>query len=185
MERVKVNLGIYQNKEFDRKASKVKELLWILCSALFFQHSLAGWNGLKIWLLKRFGAKVGQGVLFKPNVRIKFPWKLEIGQHVWIGEEVWIDNLDQVRIADHVCLSQGAMLLCGNHNYKSQAFDLMVQPIVLEEGVWIGAKAIVCPGVHCHSHAVLSVASVAVKDLEAYTIYQGNPAQAIKTRVIQ
>lgn len=156
----------------------------MLCSALFFQHSLAGLNGLKIWLLKRFGAKVGQGVLLKPNVRIKFPWKLEIGQHVWIGEGVWIDNLDQVRIADHVCLSQGAMLLCGNHNYKSLAFDLMVKPIVLEEGVWIGAKAVVCPGVRAQSHAVLSVASVAIRDLEAYTIYQGNPAQAVKTRVI-
>ena len=156
----------------------------MFCSALFFQHSLAGLNGLKIWLLKRFGAKVGMGVLLKPNVRIKFPWKLEIGHHVWIGEEVWIDNLDQVRIADHVCLSQGAMLLCGNHNYKSQAFDLMVQPIVLEEGVWIGAKAVVCPGVHAYSHAVLSVASVAITDLEAYTIYQGNPAQVVKTRVI-
>lgn len=180
----KVKLNTYQNPEFNRGASKLRELLWMFCSALFFQHSLAGLNGLKIWLLKQFGAKVGQGVLFKPNVRIKFPWKLEIGHHVWIGEDVWIDNLDQVRIADHVCLSQGAMLLCGNHNYKSPAFDLMVQPIVLEEGVWIGARAMVCPGVHAHSHAVLSAASVAVTDLEAYTIYQGNPAQAVKTRVI-
>ncbi len=180
----KVKLNTYQNPEFDRGASKLRELLWMFCSALFFQHSLAGLNGLKIWLLKRFGAKVGLGVLLKPNVRIKFPWKLVLGNDVWIGESVWIDNLDEVRIADNVCLSQGAMLLCGNHNYKHSSFDLMVSPIVLEEGVWIGAQAIVCPGVCCRSHAVLSVGSVAVANLEAYTIYQGNPAQAVKTRVI-
>jgi len=96
-----------------------------------------------------------------------------------------IDNLDQVSIADNVCLSQGTMLLRGNHNYKSQSFDLMVSPIVLEEGVWIGVKAIVCPGVHRHSHSVLSVgSSVATADLEPYTIYQGNPAQAVKICVI-
>ncbi|WP_373551428.1 WcaF family extracellular polysaccharide biosynthesis acetyltransferase [Haliscomenobacter sp.] len=180
----KVKLNTYQNLEFDRGASKLRELLWMVCSALFFQHSLAGLNGLKIWLLKQFGAKVGRGVLLKPNVRIKFPWKLVLGNDVWIGESVWIDNLDQVRIADNVCLSQGAMLLCGNHNYKRSSFDLMVSPIVLEEGVWIGAHAIVCPGVCCRSHAVLCVGSVALADLEPYMIYQGNPAEAVKTRVI-
>ena len=180
----KVELNTYQNPEFDRGASKLRELLWMFCSALFFQHSLAGLNSFNVFLLRRFGATIGKGVLIKPNVRIKFPWKLAIGDHVWIGEQVWIDNLSSVSIADNVCLSQGAMLLCGNHNYKLASFDLMVAPIHLEEGVWIGTKAIVCPGVRCKSHAVLSVASVATADLEAYTIYQGNPAQAIKTRVI-
>lgn len=181
----KVNLNTFNNATFNRGGSKIKELLWIVCSALFFQHSLAGFNGLKLWLLRRFGARVGQRVLFKPKVHIKFPWKLVLGNDVWIGEDVWIDNLDQVIIADNVCISQGAMFLCGNHNYKRSSFDLMVSPIVLEEGVWIGAKAIVCPGVSCRSHSMLSVGSVAVKDMEPYTIYQGNPAQAIKTREIR
>ena len=77
------------------------------------------------------------------------------------------------------------MLLCGNHNYKKTTFDLMVNEIILEEGVWIGAKSVVCPGVTCKTHAILSVGSIANIDLEPYTIYQGNPAKKIRNRVIE
>jgi putative colanic acid biosynthesis acetyltransferase WcaF len=77
------------------------------------------------------------------------------------------------------------MFVTGNHNYKSPLFDLKLANIILEDGVWLGAKSLICPGVTCHSHAVLSVASVATKNLEAYSIYQGNPAEKIKDRVIE
>jgi len=123
-----------------------------------------------------FGAKIGKGVVVKPGVNIKYPWRLKVGNHVWIGEKVWIDNLGDVVIEDNVCISQGAMLLCGNHNYKKSSFDLMVGDITLKQGSWIGAKSVVCPGVTVGSHAVLSVGSIATQNLEEYTIYQGNPA---------
>ena len=107
-----------------------------------------------------------------------------MGDYTWIGENVWIDNLVKVRIGSNVCLSQGAMLLCGNHNYKKSTFDLMVGEIIIEDGAWIGAMSTVCPGVTCKSHSVLSVNSVANKDLEAYYVYQGTPAQKVRGRVI-
>jgi len=139
---------------------------------------------MKILLLKLFGASVGNGVVIKPNVNIKYPWFLRIGDYSWIGEDVWIDNLAKVEIGSHVCISQGAFLLCGNHDYTKPSFDLMVKPIIIEDGVWVGAKSVVCPGVTCFSHAILSVGSIATKNLEAYSIYQGNPAQKIKERRI-
>lgn len=157
----------------------------MLISFLFFEHSLAVFNGLKCFWLRVFGAQLGRGLVIKPSVRIKYPWKLKVGEHCWIGEEVWIDNLDLVTLGDHVCLSQGALLLCGNHNYKSPDFDLIVAPIVLEHGSWIGAKAIVGPGVTVCSHAVLSMGSVAASSLEAYGIYRGNPAIKVKERIIK
>ena len=129
-------------------------------------------------------SKIGKGVNIKPRVHVKYPWNLKIGEFTWIGEDVWIDNLVKVDIGSNVCLSQGAMLLTGNHNYKKTTFDLMVGEIVLHDGVWIGAKAVVCPGVTCHEHSVLSVGSIAKCDLEARGIYQGNPAQKVKERVI-
>lgn len=110
---------------------------------------------------------------------------MQIGDFTWIGEETWIDNLGSVSIGSHCCLSQGAMLLTGNHNYKMPTFDLMVGEIHLEDGTWIGAKSIVCPGVSCGSHSVLAAGSVATHRLEPYTIYQGNPALAVKVRDIQ
>jgi putative colanic acid biosynthesis acetyltransferase WcaF len=140
---------------------------------------------LKCFILRSFGARVGIKVMIKPKVNIKYPWLLNVGDYVWIGEGVWIDNLVEVNVGNNVCLSQGVMLLTGNHDYTLSTFDLRVGKITLEEGVWLGAKSVVCPNVKCHSHAVLAVNSVAVKDLEAYGIYQGNPAQWIRERKME
>jgi putative colanic acid biosynthesis acetyltransferase WcaF len=181
---MKTDLSIYDNSWYKPGAGPVKRLLWYLVNALIFQSYLFPVNSLKTALLSLFGAKLGKGVVIKPSVNIKYPWNLEIGAYTWIGEKVWIDNLAMVRIGSHACLSQGAMLLTGNHNYKKPAFDLIVAPIVLEEGVWIGAQSLVCPGVTCRSHAVLSAQSVATGNLEAYAIYAGNPAGRIRERVI-
>lgn len=180
--RLQTNLGSFQNPDFDRGAPRWKEILWLFINALFFINPLSVVSRVKVFWLLAFGAQVGRGVLIKPGVNIKFPWKLKIGDHCWIGENVWIDNLAEVNIGNNVCISQGAMLLCGNHDYKKTTFDLITQPIILEEGVWIGAKAVVCPGVIGHSHAVLAVGSVATQNLEAYSIYQGNPAVKVRER---
>ncbi|MCS5489189.1 WcaF family extracellular polysaccharide biosynthesis acetyltransferase [Algoriphagus limi] len=179
----KTDLGKFQNDWF-KPGSKLKIGVWYLVNLLFLKSSLNPFSGFKVALLRFFGAKVGKGVVIKPHVNIKYPWFLEIGDHVWIGENVWIDNLTKVEIQSNVCISQGAMLLTGNHNYKKPSFDLMVGSITLEEGVWIGAKSVVCPGVICSSHSVLAVGSVATHDLEPFTIYQGNPAKAVRKREI-
>jgi putative colanic acid biosynthesis acetyltransferase WcaF len=162
-----------------------KILAWYLVNTLFINTYLPVPVRLKVALLRLFGAKVGRGVLLKPAVNIKYPWLLSIGNHVWIGEQVWIDNLTAVTLADHTCLSQGAMLLTGNHDYKRPTFDLMVGSITLETGAWVGARATVCPGVVVGSHAILAVGSVATQALAPYTIYQGNPAVAVRKRAIQ
>lgn len=175
------DLSQYDNSYY-QPGPLAKRLSWYLVHRLFINSSLLYPSAFKVWLLRAFGAKIGKGVIIKPKVNIKYPWFLEIGDHVWIGEQVWIDNLAKVRIGAHVCISQGAMLLTGNHNYKKESFDLILGPIILEDGVWIGAKAVVCPGVTCQSHAVLAVGSVTAKDLEPYTIYQGNPALATRKR---
>jgi putative colanic acid biosynthesis acetyltransferase WcaF len=139
-------------------------------------------SGCKKFCLRLFGAKIGKGVVIKPHVHIKYPWRLKIGNDVWIGEYVWIDNLADVRIEDHVCVSQGALLLCGNHDYKKSTFDLITGDIELRQGCWIGAKSVVCPDVVVGSHAVLTVGSVASSSLDENGIYRGNPAVKIRER---
>jgi len=176
-------LSAYNNSSFNTGAGILKRTIWYVLNVCFF-ISYNPFNGLKITLLRLFGAKVGHGVVIKPAVNIKFPWKLTIGNYVWIGEKVWIDNLDEVVIGSNVCISQGAMLLCGNHNYKVSTFDLMTNKIILEDGVWVCAHSIVCAGVTCKSHAVLTVNSVAVANLDSYSINSGNPSKKIKDRNI-
>ena len=180
----KVRLNNYFNKKYN-PGSVFKRFLWYITNVLFFKSSVPYPYFLKLALLRIFGAKVGKRVVIKPCVNIKYPWFLKIGKNSWIGENVWIDNLADVIIGKNACISQGAMLVTGNHNYKKQSFDLILGKIILEEGVWIGAKALVCPGVICKSHSVLTTGSVATENLMSYGIYQGNPAQFKKKRVIE
>lgn len=171
------------NNSWYHPGKKWKIFLWYFVNILFFQNKLNPFSKVKIFFLRLFGAKIGQNVLIKPGVNIKYPWFLKIGNYSWIGENVWIDNLCEVTIEDNVCISQGAMLLTGNHDYKKVSFNLILGKIHLETGVWIGAKSIVAPGVTCKSHSVLCVNSVATRDLESYTIFQGNPAIKVKERI--
>ena len=180
---MKVDLSTYNNKEY-HSGNVLKKLIWYYVNLIVFQSGLFPIYIIKTFLLKLFGARIGKGVVIKPHVNIKYPWLLEIGNHVWIGEQVWIDNLAKVTIGDNVCISQGALLLCGNHDYKKTSFDLMVKPILIEEGAWVGAKSTVCGGVIVQSHAVLSVGSVATSSLGAFGIYSGNPAVKIRDRVL-
>ena len=180
---MKTDLSHYDNSWYN-PGRRLKRLIWYFINVLFFINPLNPFSGVKVFLLRLFGAKIGIGVNIKPSVSVKYPWLLEIGDYTWIGENVWIDNLAKVKIGCNVCISQGAMLLCGNHNYKKATFDLMIGNITIEDGSWICAQAKECPGIIVHTHAVLCVASIANRDLEAYKIYQGNPAKEVKVRDI-
>jgi putative colanic acid biosynthesis acetyltransferase WcaF len=184
MEPLKTDLSTFNNSWYKPGRSLFVRCIWYFVN-LFFFRSFFPFYGTKRMLLRMFGAKVGKGLVIKPHVSIKYPWKLEVGDHVWIGEQVWIDNLAMVRLRSHSCISQGALLLCGNHNYRKTAFDLIVLDITLEQGAWAGARTVVCGGVVMGSHSLLTVGSVATQSLEAYWIYQGNPAQKLKPREIK
>src|ERR1017187_1702220 len=179
-----VDLSSYSVAHFDRGAGKVRELIWIFVSFVLFRLCPLSLSPLKRSVLRAFGARVGIGVTIKPQVKITFPWKLTIGDHVWLGEECWLLNLDQIIIGNNVCISQRAFLCTGSHNYKLPTFDLVVKPITLQDGSWIGADSWVGPGVSIGTHAVLTAGSVASKNLEPYGIYRGNPAALLKQRVI-
>lgn len=165
-----------------KAGSKVKVLIWYFVNYYIFNSALPWPYGLKLTLLKLFGARVGKGLVIKTKVRIKNPWRLQVGENCWIGESVWIDNLDNVVLGNNVCISQGAMLLTGNHDYTVSSFPYRLGQIILEDGVWIGAQSIVCPGITCKSHSILTVNSVASKNLEAWGIYAGNPATFVRER---
>lgn len=177
-----VKLAQYDNSHYHPGAGRIKRQLWYIVNALLFNSWLWPESRLKCLLLRFFGAKIGVGVVIKPRVNIKYPWHLEVGDHVWIGEGAWIDNLAPVRIGSNVCISQSAYLLTGNHNYKDPAFALIVKEITIEDGAWIGAASVICPGVRVRRNSVLTVGSVLQKDSEERGIYRGNPAEWIRER---
>jgi putative colanic acid biosynthesis acetyltransferase WcaF len=178
-----MRLDRFDNAGFDRGRPWLVEALWRVVDGLLFRSWLPG-SGWRAGLLRLFGAQVGPGAVIKPRVRVTFPWKLRMGAHCWLGEQAWIDNLAEVRIGDHCCISQGAYLCTGNHRWDRETFDLVADPIVLEDHCWIGAMARVGPGVVCREGAVLTLGSVAAADLAAWHVHSGAPARSVSARVL-
>jgi putative colanic acid biosynthesis acetyltransferase WcaF len=178
-----IDLSTY-NRISKSEIHSFKFLTWYFISVIIFENGFFPISKLKVYILKLYGAKIGDNCVLKPSLKIKYPWKLQLGNNVWLGEQVWIDNLDFVLIGSNVCVSQGSYLLTGSHNMYSISFDLITKPILIDEGVWICAKSIILPGIHCKSHSVLAAGSVAKSDLDYNGIYLGNPAILIKKRKI-
>jgi len=176
-----MQLARFNNSQFDRGRSVLVEAVWRILEGLLFNSWLPG-SAWRVAFLRLFGAKVGRGLVIKPHVRVKFPWKLEIGNDSWIGESVWLDNLGAIKIGHDSCISQGVYLGTGNHRWDSDAFDLVVQPIEIGNHCWLGAGSLIAPGVICEDGVVLTMGSQAFSRLESWSIYRGVPAAKVSVR---
>jgi putative colanic acid biosynthesis acetyltransferase WcaF len=179
------NLSSYDNSWYSPGRSKFVRALWFLVGLPIIHLHWLPFSSVRRFVLRFFGAKVGQDVVLRPGVRVKYPWLLSIGGRSWIGEDVWIDNLVEVKIGANACVSQGAYFCTGNHDWADPAFGLVVQPIVLEDGVWVGAHALIGPGVRIGQCGVAGAGSVVTKSIPAFEIHIGNPARFVKRRVFR
>ncbi|MGH7950561.1 MAG: WcaF family extracellular polysaccharide biosynthesis acetyltransferase [Limisphaerales bacterium] len=184
MTSTKVDLSSYSSAHFDRGAGKGREIIWLLVSLILFRLCPFSLSPLKRGILRAFGARIGRNVVIKPQVKITFPWKLSVGDHVWLGEQCWLLNLERITIGNNVCISQRAFLCTGSHNYKLTTFDLITEPITVENGAWLGAGCWVGPGVVVGADSILAAGAVTTKNLEAGGVYRGNPAAFLKPRMI-
>ena len=141
-----ISLSKFSNSEFFRGSSRVKEFLWWIFRSLFFAPTFPVPSKIKIVILRIFGAQVGQGVVIRSRVNVTMPWRLEIGDDVWIGDEVYILSLAKVKIGSNVCVSQRAFLCSGSHDFNKPSFDLVAEPIQVGDSSWICAQAFVGPG---------------------------------------
>jgi putative colanic acid biosynthesis acetyltransferase WcaF len=159
----------------DRGSSKIKEAAWYLVKMWVFLSAFPYPSSFKARLLRLFGARIGERVVIKPRVNIHLPWKLEIGDDSWIGEEVFILNFEQVTIGSNVSVSQRAFLCCGNHDYRIPSMPYRNRPITLCDGSWVGASCFVGPGVTIGVDTVVTAGSVVVSSLPENGVYGGNP----------
>lgn len=135
-------------------------VLWALISRVVFESGGVPFYRVKCFLLRCFGATVGERVVIKPNVRIKFPWRLIVADDVWIGQDVWIDNLETVSIGSQCCLSQGVYLCTGSHEFRRSDFRLQCRAIHLDHHVWVCAQAILLPGVKIPAGSLVGAGEV-------------------------
>lgn len=159
--------------------------LWLLIEALVMLNPIVTPYWLKRVALRGFGATIGHRVLIKPNVHVKYPWHLEIGDNTWIGERVWIDNFVQVTIGANAVVSQGAYLCTGNHDWSDPGMGLVVKPVRVRDGAWVGAFSRIAPGVTVDREAIVTLGSVLLEDARERGVYTGNPAVLVRERMIR
>jgi putative colanic acid biosynthesis acetyltransferase WcaF len=171
-----VDLSTYKHT-YDSGRSVLVRAAWFFVGLPLLRCQLIPSSWFRRLLLRCFGAEIGIGVVIKPGVRVKFPWLLRVGNHCWIGEDCWIDNLSLVTFGNHVCISQGAYFCTGNHDWSDPSFGLFVRPIYVHDGAWVSAKAVIGPGTVIGEGAVIAAGAVATKRIPAYEVHAGNPAE--------
>lgn len=139
--------------------------LWWLVQALLFRRSPQVFYGWRRWLLRCFGARIGKGVLIRPTVQVTYPWKLSIGDYAWIGDEVVLYTLGEIKIGAHAVVSQRSYLCTGSHDYQRPTFDIYAKPIVIGEQAWLAADVFVAPGVEIGMGTVVGARSSVFKSL--------------------
>jgi len=138
--------------------------------------------GLRRWLLRRYGAVVGEQVNTYPSSTIYFPWNLQIGDYSAVGEWALIYNLGPVTIGERCTISQRTHLCAGTHDYRDPAMPLQKLPIHIGSDAWVCADAFIGPGVSVGARAIVGARAVAVNHVAENAIVAGNPAKLIRTR---
>jgi putative colanic acid biosynthesis acetyltransferase WcaF len=164
---------------YDKGRSAPVQVLWMLMSRCV---TMQWWcpNRLRVFILRAFGARIGAGTLIRHDVKIHWPWKLEVGQHSWIGETAWILNLEPVTIGSNTCISQGALLCTGSHDRFSPTFEFDNGPIAIGDSVWIATRATVLRGVRVSDGATVGATALVTTDVaEGATILA--PRSNVKT----
>lgn len=176
-----IQLRDYDNSDFDRGAPRWMEALWVAVKIVFFLNPIPWPSAIRVSFLRMFGAKVGERVVIRSNVNVTFPWFVEIGDDVWLGEEICLLSLASITIENDVCISQRAFLCTGSHNFRTKTFDLVTRPITIRRGSWIAAQAFVGPGVEIGEGSLVSAGSVVLETVPPRKIVRGNPAVVVKS----
>lgn len=155
--------------------------LWAVCELLFVTNPWQISSGLRVRVLRAFGARIGSGVVFRPRTRVKFPWKLSIGDRSWIGEGVWLHNQDLIEIGCDAVISQETFLTTGSHAH-TRDMGLLTRPITVEDGAWITSRCVVLGGSRVGSSALIRPMSLVHNQIPGNEVWGGNPIEYVGRR---
>ncbi|PZF13274.1 acetyltransferase [Curtobacterium sp. MCLR17_034] len=176
---VPLRLAPGERASWDRPLPLV--VLWSVVELLLVTNPWQISSRLRVWALRRFGAKIESGVVFRPRTRVRFPWKLRIGADSWIGEGVWIHNQAEVSIGRDVVISQETFITTGSHAHRRD-MALLTKPIVIADGAWITARSMVTGGVTIGRSALVRPMTLISSTVPENAIYGGNPAVQVGWR---
>lgn len=171
------DLQQYDQSGYDRGKPGWYILLWWFVQAIAFPLTLHNLSSIRSTILRLFGAKIGKGVVIRPTARFTYPWKIEIGDYSWIGDDVVLYSLDKIQIGAHCVISQKCYLCTGSHDICDRAFALQTEPILIENGAWVATDCFVAPGVKIGANAVIGARSSVYRDIPPAQVAFGNPCR--------
>ncbi|MCT9819035.1 acetyltransferase [Microbacterium sp. W1N] len=151
---------------------------WAVCELLFVTNPWQISSAVRIRVLRAFGADIGTGVIFRPRTRVKFPWKLLIGDRSWIGEGVWFHNQDRICIGHDVVISQDTFLTTGSHAHRRD-MSLLTRPIRIGDGAWVTSRCVVLGGAQIGDNALVKPMTVVDGEVPPGVIF-GSQAPVIQ-----
>lgn len=170
-----VDLRTYDLSGYNRGKSSLIVIVWWLVQAIAFPLSLHNLNGFRCFLLRLFGAKIGKGVVIRPTSRFIYPWKIEIGDYSWIGDDVVFYSVDRIIVGSHCVVSQKSYLCTGSHDIQDKSFALITAPVKIGNGAWVATDCFVAPGVCIGANSVIGARSSVMKSIPAQQVAWGTP----------
>ena len=171
-------------KEFRGRSPVYVQLWWIVQSSIF-KHSPQFAYGLRRSLLRIFGAQIGKGVIIRPSVTVTYPWKVSLGDYVWIGDDVVLYSLGPIEIQSNAVVSQKSYLCTGDHDYKDPNFRIRARKITIESEAWVASDVFVGPGVTIGHGSVIGARSTVLQNMPSNMICKGYPCKPIKRRLTE
>lgn len=181
MSRSERDLGGFTGAGYDKGRGVAAQLAWMLADGLIVSHWWCPPRA-RAAILRLFGARIGSSTNIRHNVRIHWPWKLEIGDNTWVGEGAYLLNLEPITLGSDVCVSQQAFLCTGSHDPRSATFEYDNGPIAVEDGAWVAARATVLRGVRVGANAVVGAGALVVRDVPPGATVLAPPAQQLQRK---
>ncbi|MBD0267796.1 MAG: colanic acid biosynthesis acetyltransferase WcaF [Cyanobacteria bacterium Co-bin8] len=180
-----IDLRRYDQSWYDPGRPKWVILLWWLVQAIVFPLTLHAAHSPRRFLLRLFGAQIGQAVVIRPTARFTYPWKVSIGDYSWIGDDVVFYSLDRITVGCNCVISQKSYLCTGSHDIQDPTFRLETSPVVIGNGAWLATDCFVGPGVSIGANTIVGARSSVFKSLPSGYICFGNPCQPKQARSYQ
>jgi putative colanic acid biosynthesis acetyltransferase WcaF len=159
--------------------------LWWAVQATLFRWSPQFAYGFRAALLRRFGAKVGQGCVIRPTVTVTYPWKVSIGDRAWIGDDVAVYSLGEITIGHDAVVSQRSYLCAADHDHTQADFPIRARPVHVEPEAWVGTDSFIGPGVTVGRGSVVGARSSVFKSLPPGMMCMGSPCRPVKPRIMR
>ncbi len=180
-----VDLRQYHQTGFDRGRPGWYVMLWWLVQGIVFPLTLHPFNSVRCQLLRWFGAKIGKAVLIRPTARFTYPWKVEIGDYSWIGDDVVFYSLESIQIGEHCVISQKSYLCTGSHDAQDPRFGLLTAPIAIGNGVWVATDCFIGAGVQIGANALVGARSSVFSSLPEQQVCWGTPCRPRYLRIVR